>query len=197
MLKVVRVIAVGVILFSGGCSDSESQPSSVAEQYWQAVLSGDAEGANSLVGVPSDLELSQMIQPGSDSQVRFGATQVDGGEARVLTTVHWVDNDRDAEFELQTTLIQVDGQWKIDAEKTQYAFFYSVYQSGLKPSEPSNANSQQDQGADAAELKSMVDELGRVNQELEQQSSDNDNNEDVLELLRRLGKENPEEQQKN
>ena len=179
-----------VILFTGACSEPTPDAKDVAEQYWQAILSGQTEEVDTLIGVASDLELSQMIQPGSGSRARFGDTKVEGTNASVSTTIAWVDAEREAKFELQTFLVLIDGLWKIDAEKTQYAFFNSVYQSGLEPSPTDDTVPQQDLGASNAEFKKMMDELGRVNQELQQQSGND--NKAVLDFLRRLDTDSSE-----
>lgn len=181
------ILAFTSLVLLWGCTAEKSQsgPEGISELYWQAILSGDSESANKLVIEDIDLELSQMIQPGSNSQVTFVQADVDDGIATVATHLAWVDGDKEVLFAFDTKLEQIDSEWKIDADTTQQNFFKSVYDYSLTDDgiqllpQPTN-----DDTLSPQELNAMLDELERTSKELQsQQEVPPDEVEAFLELM--------------
>lgn len=188
------VLALSFTLLLGGCA--RNSPEHVAEQYWQAVLAGDAEAAQAWAHPDSSGGLSRMVQPGAGSEISFGETVVDDERAVVETRLEWHDEEEDntASFTFDTTLGKADGEWKVDTDATRQAFFDSVYRSSLTALEAAlqqSVDAFRELSDDVA--REMKEELRDASRELRRQSEQA--NQEIQKFLEELDQDLSEELQ--
>lgn len=118
MKKFLMMLAACAGLFVvAGCSDS---PKEVTEKWLSALAEGDLETANKystgkvailnamiVEGIKEGDSNKEQIEKSLDA-VRNAKEEIDGDTAKV-----YVDEDKDS----PVTLVKVDGDWKVDAQK--------------------------------------------------------------------------------
>lgn len=183
--KLISLTLIASLL--GACSpnSSNNSPENTAELYWRAILAGDSEAANNLVLAPIELELSQLIQPGANSEVSLGEISIENDTAAIATHLNWVDKEEDVAFDFQTSLALSNDQWKVDADSTQQSFFLRVYElSQSRSSQNTSQQSNDSEPSNTQELNEMLAELEQTTLELQrQQEQPTDEVEAFLELL--------------
>jgi len=176
---------------------ARNDPEAVAQQYWDAIITGDEEVARRLIAEGSEPSLSAVIEPGSGSRVEIGRverssyagpTEGGGDTAEVPTTIHWVDGDESNTFQTETILVFEDGAWKVDPAATRAAFFESVYRSaltGLEAALEESADAFRELGSSLSE--NMARELSAASRELQQQAEQA--NEEIKKFVEELDEE--------
>ena len=111
------VAACDKIPFLGGGSDG---PTNVAQSFWQAAQAGDMELAQTFATGSESVSLN--TPEGGDAgitNVQFGDAIIDGEAAAVPTTItNTMASEQPTDLSINTSLVQVDGEWKVDLDKT-------------------------------------------------------------------------------
>lgn len=98
------------------CADTSNTPSAVAEQYWQAIYTGDTQTAKSLITKDSlasyDKHMSLLAEIETDSFVIDDVTTV------ATTIIKPESAPADEEISFETRLVLEDGTWKVDLTNT-------------------------------------------------------------------------------
>jgi hypothetical protein len=111
------VTACDRIPFLGGGSDG---PDDVARSFWEAARAGDMELAQTFATGSESMSLNQ--PEGGETgitDVAIGTPTVDGERATVPTTLtNTLAGPEPSDLAINTTLVQVDGDWKVDLDET-------------------------------------------------------------------------------
>jgi len=89
-----------------------STPEQVAEQYWQALQSGDITTAKKLVSKNSQGELVVYLSIPDDKKPALSSIKLGETNASINTTIN-------GQINFETILILEGGEWKIDASRSQ------------------------------------------------------------------------------
>ena len=108
------------ILFSTvltACTQTIQDPKVIADKYWQHIQSGNLSEAEKLISSDSQQAFSQ------HSKRISTATQLNNGEATTIisTTITTINPDNKYTYSqtFNTVLVLQQGQWKVDAKRSQ------------------------------------------------------------------------------
>lgn len=105
-----------VFLLASGCGE-DSYPIDIAEKFWRAVKTKDAETIRKY----SSSDSLKTEKPGQDilplDEITLGKTVIDGDAAWVDTTVT-ISGDKPFTIPLRTVLLRENKQWKVDYGST-------------------------------------------------------------------------------
>lgn len=102
------------LLFISGCTQAED-PKVIAQQYWQAMQSGDYKKARSLITADSQSAFDEYaLLPESNKPSLQAVALVDS-----QTTVTTLINTSDSSLQFNTVLVMQDGKWRIDAKASE------------------------------------------------------------------------------
>ena len=116
MIAMIAGMMVGSI---AGCGGGDS-PEAVADSFWTALQNQDLETARGLA-TPETADMLNGANNDQDIQVALGETSIKDGEARVQTTMSAENESMD--IAMTTVLVQRDGTWKVDVNKTMMSIF--------------------------------------------------------------------------
>lgn len=112
---IVLIRLVGLIFLLSACQTSvETTPDSVTMAFWQAVISGNLQAAQSYVTEDSQPSLAG-DQTRKYASVQIGAMTLDGDSATVVTLLTL--NNKKISF--NTALLKQDDAWKVDYQQTR------------------------------------------------------------------------------
>ncbi len=114
MLTGPRIAVVVLVAALSACSVQRDDPRSVTERFWEAIDRQDMQGARALATASSAAMLEDGDSDGGFQEIRIGEATVEGDRARVATYIRFEDADGAGEVDTHTSLVRVDGQWKVD-----------------------------------------------------------------------------------
>ena len=120
--KVVSLVCVVAIAVLAACGGAASGPKEVAEDFWNAAVEGDLDEAKRYA-TRETADSIQLSSDGDDGEVTIGETSIEGDRATVATTLVGTEEGVSSTIELQTVLVQEDGQWKVDFTQTMMSMF--------------------------------------------------------------------------
>lgn len=109
-----RLLAASGIVLLSGCMQAQ-EPKQVAQQYWQAMQTGDTKTARTLVSAGSQEAFDAYV--GQPDQNRLTLNAVALTDSR--TTVTTIVNSGNTSKTFDTVLVLQNGQWVVDAQATQ------------------------------------------------------------------------------
>ena len=114
--QIFALAATGILLSCGGASDAARD---VADTFWQASRDGDTEVVRSLVASGSKAKVNEPVDGDAPfGDYALGDVSIEDGVAGVETTVEGMDGSTMGEVQFKTFLIQEDGAWKVDLDRT-------------------------------------------------------------------------------
>ncbi len=123
LMKLVLILITATVFTACGGSDD---PKSVADAYWSALAERDVEKARSYVTKESAQSVSIDEKQDADEilETSFGEQTEENGLVTIPTTLTVTQaNGEQQTFSMSTILIQEDGAWKVDAQKTMFSMF--------------------------------------------------------------------------
>ena len=121
-MRIIKISSVWLVFFLvlTSCSVG-NDPQSVAEKFWDAMANRDIETARSYATRASRESLSVDKDKEGDVQVTFGEMTEKEGEVSIATTMKQSDGGKEQSIPMQTILVQEEGAWKVDAERTMFS----------------------------------------------------------------------------
>ena len=106
------------------CQQNTSTPTQVSEKYWKALKSGDITTAKSLVSKNTQANLDSYLALPDDKRLTLDNIKFGEEKTTVHTTITSQTSDTNQnqdsdQFDFETILVLEDGEWKIDASRTQ------------------------------------------------------------------------------
>ena len=130
-MKSILIISLALFL-STACAETIDSPRQVAEKYWNALRTGDLDTARSLVSKATQQNLDTYLALEPDQKTSLGEINL-GDELTTVATIIYPNNaEPEAQHELETVLILENGQWKIDAARTQAPIAISANEEELE-----------------------------------------------------------------
>lgn len=127
-MKISTILTLLTCLSLAACQQANDTPTQVAEKYWHALKNGDIDSAKNLVAESTQAELDRYLALPQADRIALGDISF-GTEQTTVTTLiseksETVTNQSepvttDIHHEFQTVLVLENGQWKIDAARTQ------------------------------------------------------------------------------
>ena len=108
-----------VLLLVSACVEKTDSPRQVAEKYWNALKNGDQATARKLVSKGTQQNLDAYLALKPDQKTSLGEISLGAEQTTVITIIYPKSTATGIQHELETILILEDGQWKIDAARTQ------------------------------------------------------------------------------
>lgn len=108
------ILLPGLLL--AGCGGS-GNPAAVAGSFWEAVREGDHERMAALSS-PADRERLERFWKTAPASVQLGEVLRSNGRAAVETELSY-EGHPEVRLRLDTHLINVDGDWKVDLARTR------------------------------------------------------------------------------
>ena len=103
------------------CQHSSDNPKLVAEKYWQAIKTGDITAAKQFVSSNSQANLDAYLTLPDEEKMPL--SNIDLGDELATVTTYITDKpttiDNTESISFETVLVMENGQWKIDASRTQ------------------------------------------------------------------------------
>lgn len=106
------------------CQQTIDTPKQVSEKYWNALKSGDIATAKSLVSKNTQANFDSYLALPDDKRITLENIKLGEEKTTVHTTITSQASDTNQnqdsdQFDFETILVLEDGQWKIDASRTQ------------------------------------------------------------------------------
>lgn len=183
-----------IVFLLSACS--RNSPESIANTYWQAMFVADEEAFTEIILDKKASGLHKILDPGNESKIVFGETDIDGDTAKIDTTLTWKNSEEESTFGTKTILVKTDEGWKVDTEQTQKVFFDSVYAStltGLEAALADTASAFLELGDSLTD--SMAKELSNATRQLQQQSENA--NQEIQDFLKNLDENLQQELEKH
>jgi len=127
-MKQLKLLALLTCISLTACEQSAESPKQVAEQYWQALKSGDIASAKKLVSNNTQTDLENYLALPGEEKIALDEINL-GEEYATVTTIIASKTDigtsqaqtpnTDHHISFDTVLILEQGKWKIDASRTQ------------------------------------------------------------------------------
>ena len=122
MKSIVLVILCFGVLVSAGCS--KDSPMDVAEGFWIAMADRDIEKARSFVTKETANSMTLNNNAGNgDFTVKFGDVTEEVSYTAVETIMLPSDGEVEMEISLRTIVVEEEGKWKVDANRTMMSMF--------------------------------------------------------------------------
>lgn len=100
------------------CQQSTESPKLIAEKYWQSLKTGDFSTAKKLVSTTTQANLDEYLALADEEKSPL--TNIEFGSELATVTTLISDNPNAIETNsFETILVMENGQWKIDASRTQ------------------------------------------------------------------------------
>jgi len=114
--QIIALAATGILVSCSGASDEAHD---VADMFWEASRVGDTELVRSLVASGSQAKVNEPENRDAPfGDYALGDVSIEDGVAAVETTVEGIEGSTTREVEFNTFLIQEDGTWKVDLDRT-------------------------------------------------------------------------------
>ena len=110
---------IPLLLLVSACNPAAQDPKAVAQQYWQAMVDGDTELANSLVSADSQTEQQNYLQSLQQSGNKITQVALDDQHISVVTTINPDAKRPYKDRPFETILVLEQGRWKIDLTETR------------------------------------------------------------------------------
>lgn len=107
---------VSVTFLLSACSGPET-PQEVSEAFWQSMLEGDADDANTFSTLVDNSAFDSFERDWQGVNVDWGRVVIDGHEASVDTTIRGLKGQSEPR-EISTYLVRKDDQWLVDYYRT-------------------------------------------------------------------------------
>lgn len=133
-LRLILLLLVTAI-FIPACTEQKpitpNTPLTVAETFWTAVLKGDTETARQFLTPQSSPGFKFILQDPKDF-VELGQQSITTTQAQIVTQLTRHRGDQTEETALRTILVNENGQWLVDFDKTQASMLGTDLQSVLE-----------------------------------------------------------------
>ncbi len=126
------LIISSVLFLTSACVDKTDSPRQVAEQYWDALSNGDFSTARKLVSESTRQNLDDYLALAPNQKTSLGKIKLGDELTTVATTIYPDNAEPEINYELETVLILENGQWKIDAARTQAPITISANEEELE-----------------------------------------------------------------
>ena len=122
MKSIVLIILCFGVLVAAGCS--KDSPMDVAEGFWIAMADRDLETARSFVTKETANSMTLNNNAGNgDFTVKFGDVTEEVSYTAVETIMLPSDGEVEMEISLRTIVVEEEGKWKVDANRTMMSMF--------------------------------------------------------------------------
>lgn len=153
------VVLAALVMVFAGCSRPET-PQEVATEFWQAVAEGKAGDAAKLSTLADGSTLEDFGSDRLSTLPDFGRVVIEADRASIQTVLATDKTTGEAaesaRREITTYLVQVNGQWLVDYQRTRETLTESPAFSGLK--------------SDINKLREQFDEvIGRSSEQISEQ----------------------------
>ena len=123
-MKHIPLIPLLACIGLSACQQNTSPPAQVAERYWQSLKSGDVAAAKLLVSKDSQSSLDSYLALPDDKRISLDNVNLGEEKTSVHTTITSQSNDAKQtpnadQFDFETILVLQDGEWKVDALRTE------------------------------------------------------------------------------
>lgn len=127
----VLIIIAALLLY--GCAEQKkpNTPLTVAQTFWSATLEGDTETAKQFLTPESRLNFKFILQNPKDF-VELGEQSITTTEAQIVTQLTRHTDEQQKKTGLRTILVNQNGQWLVDFDKTRDTMLGSELQSVIE-----------------------------------------------------------------
>lgn len=124
MNKTWIVLLAGLLIASmAGCGTGGDTPETVAGAFWTALQNDDLATARTYATPETADMLNERENTDEEVEVTLGETTMEDGEAHVETTMKAAREGQAMEIPMTTILVQNEGTWKVDVNKTMMSVF--------------------------------------------------------------------------
>lgn len=116
-IKSLSVLAL--VLLLSACLERADTPKQVAQKYWHALQKGDHATVRQYASKASQENLNNYLALPPDQKTIVHEVTIDTEHAAVNTTINPNAIAPDNKHTIETILVLEDGQWKVDASRTQ------------------------------------------------------------------------------
>ncbi|MCU7799798.1 MAG: coiled-coil domain-containing protein 22 [gamma proteobacterium symbiont of Lucinoma myriamae] len=121
-----------ITVFLQGCVEQKpNTPLAVAQSFWTAALEGDTETAKQLL-TPESLPNFKIILKNPKDFIELGEQSISATQAQILTQLTRHKGNQTEITSLRTILINQNGQWLVDFDKTRDSMLGSELQSVIE-----------------------------------------------------------------
>lgn len=121
--NLLNILCITMITVLCAC-DNNAGPESVASDFWKAANSGDEKTARELISKASKQSFKMKKESsGGESEVKFGTATEKDGVVSIPTTMINKVGGQSSEVPMTTILVQEDGVWKVDWNRTVSSMF--------------------------------------------------------------------------
>lgn len=124
------LLFVTLLLLTACTPPKPNTPMTVAQAFWTATLDGDVETAKQFLTPQSRPNFEFILQSNKDF-VELGEQSISSTEAEILTQLTQYRGDEFRKVALRTILVNQQGQWLVDFDKTSNSMLGSELQSAL------------------------------------------------------------------
>lgn len=119
-------------VFFQGCTEQKpNTPLTVAQSFWTATLEGDTETAKQFL-TPESLPNFKFILKNPKDFIELGEQSISVASAQILTQLTRHKDNQVEITSLRTILINQNGQWLVDFDKTRESMLGSELQSVIE-----------------------------------------------------------------
>jgi DNA anti-recombination protein RmuC len=108
-----KTFAFAACLLLGGCMQA-ADPKDIAQQYWQAMQTGDYAKARSMVSSSTQPSFDQYAKLPANEKTPLNAVALTDTRAVVTTII----NTGNSSVQFNTVMVLDNGQWEVDANET-------------------------------------------------------------------------------
>jgi len=120
-----------IVFFQGCVEQKPNTPLTVAQSFWTAALEGDTETAKQFL-TPESLPNFKFILKNPKDFIELGEQSISATQAQILTQLTRHKNNQTEVTSLRTILINQNGQWLVDFDKTRDSMLGSELQSVIE-----------------------------------------------------------------
>lgn len=118
MLQKLFIIGLTTLLLAA-CIHEVEPPKVVAQQYWDAIKTGDHETAKKLATKSSQQSLTDYLALPDEQKIPVENVQLDNEKTTIITSLNPEGETAKKYPAFETVLILEQGKWKVDATRTQ------------------------------------------------------------------------------
>jgi hypothetical protein len=121
-----------IVTFLPGCTEKKpNTPLAVAQAFWTATLEGDTETAKQFL-TPQSLPNFKFILQDPKDFIELGEQSISVTQAQILTQLTRHRGNQAEKTALRTILVNQNGQWLVDFNKTRESMLGSELQSVIE-----------------------------------------------------------------
>ena len=113
------LLALTLSLTLSACIEGKNTPKQVAQKYWDALQKGDHETARQLTSKESQQELDEYLTLPPEQKTTLDIIELGTQQAVVNTVIYPREEAPDSHHNIETVLVLENGDWKVDASRTQ------------------------------------------------------------------------------